>query len=97
VSNPFAGLYFDLTWEHQRWGSIYVLGRFVNGFSFSNPSRGHPTVREGGVRSGYRKEFRNNLLLDVYSAKRSFYFDEEDLPGLYTWTRTYAAELRYSF
>ena len=97
VSNPFAGLYFDLTWEHQRWGSIYVLGRFVNGFSFSNPSRGHPTVREGGVRSGYRKEFRNNLLLDVYSAKRSFYFDEGDLPGLYTWTRTYAAELRYSF
>ncbi len=87
----------DLAWEHQRRGSIYVLARFVNGFSFSNPSRGHPTAREALVRIGYRKEFRNNLLLDVYGAKKSFYFDEGDLPGLYTYSRTITAELRYNF
>lgn len=97
VSNPFAGIYMDLAWEHQRRGSIYVLARFVNGFSFSNPSRGHPTAREALVRIGYRKEFRNNLLLDVYGAKKSFYFDEGDLPGLYTYSRIITAELRYNF
>ena len=93
VSNPFAGIYMDLAYEHEKWGGVYAQGRFVNGFSFSNPSRGHPTAREALVRSGYYKRFRNCLKFDLYWAKRSFHVDEGGLPGLYTWVRTYAAEL----
>jgi hypothetical protein len=83
----------NLDYEHEKWGGVYALGRFVNGFSLSNPSRGHPTAREALVRNGYYKRFRNCLKFDLYWAKRSFYVDESGLPGLYTWVRTYAAEL----
>lgn len=97
VSNPYAGIYGDLAIQHDRFGSIYFVGRFINGFSFSNPSRGYPTAREANVRSGYAKMFGDNLKLDVYWQKRSFYFDEGDLPSLYTWVRTYGAELNWYF
>jgi hypothetical protein len=97
VSNPFVGFYGDLEYEHEKWGGVYVNTRFVNGFSFSNPTRGHPTVREALVRNGYFKRFQNCLKLDVYWAKRSFYFNEGGLPELYSWGRTYAAELSCNF
>jgi len=97
VSNPYAGIYFDLGAQHDRWGRIYFQSRFVNGFSISNPSRGHPTAREALVRSGYVKRFREDWGIDVYWSKRSFYFDEGGLPSLYTWVRTYGAELTYQF
>ncbi|MCP4001072.1 MAG: hypothetical protein GY727_09200 [Gammaproteobacteria bacterium] len=97
VSNPFVGFYVDLEYEHEKWGGVYVNARFINGFSFSNPTRGHPTVREGQVRNGYFKQFQNCLKLDVYWAKRSFYFDEGGLPGLYSWGRSYATELSCRF
>ena len=95
VSNPFVGILFNLTWEHVRWGSIYTDNRFVNGFSFSNPSRGHPTVREARVAFGYLKQMTDNLWLDIYGEKKSFYFDEGGLPGLYRMTRAVAADLSY--
>jgi hypothetical protein len=97
VSNPYAGIYIDLAISHQRYGQIYFANRFINGFSFSNPSRGHPTAREALVRNGYRKDIGKHYLLDVYWSKRSFYFDEGGLPSLYSWVRTYAAELNYKF
>jgi hypothetical protein len=99
VSNPFAGIYLDAAWAHKRFGSIYFVGRFVNGFSFSNPSRGSPTAREAKVRNGYTKLLgaKENYELDVYWEKRSFYFDEGGLPGLYSWVRTYGAELTWMF
>ena len=97
VNNPYAGIYLDAAVDHARFGSIYFLGRFVNGFSISNPSRGHPTAREALVRNGYAKGLGESFALDVYWEKRSFYFDEGGLPNLYTWVRTYGAELSWYF
>ena len=95
VSNPFAGIFFKLALEHESWGEIYIDNRFVNGFSFSNPSRGHPTVREARVGFGYLKEFSDNLTLDIYGEKKSFYFDEGDLPNLYRMSRAVAIDLTW--
>lgn len=95
VSNPFVGILFNLAWEHDRWGSVYMDNRFVNGFSFSNPSRGHPMVREARVAIGYLKQMSDNLWLDIYGEKKSFYFDEGGLPGLYRMSRAVAADLSY--
>lgn len=95
VSNPFVGIAFNLAWEHDRWGSLYTDNRAINGFSFSNPSRGHPMVREARVTFGYRKQLTDNLRLGIYGEKKSFYFDEGGLPGLYRMSRSYAADLSY--
>lgn len=95
VSNPFVGILFNLAWEHDRWGSVYTVNRFVNGFSFSNPSRGHPMVREARVAFGYLKQMTDNLWLDIYGEKKSFYFDEGGLPGLYRMSRAVALDLSY--
>jgi len=99
VSNPYAGIYMDAAWNHKRFGSIYFVGRFVNGFSFSNPSRGHATAREAKVRNGYMKALgaKESFELDIYWEKRSFYFDDSEQPNLYTWVRTYGAELTWLF
>lgn len=93
VSNPFVGIIFNLAWEHDRWGSIYMDNRFVNGFSFSNPTRGHPMVREARVAFGYLKQMTDNLWLDIVVEKKSFYFDEGGLPGLYRMSRSVAVDL----
>jgi len=95
VSNPFVGINFNLAWEHDRFGNVYLDSRFINGFSFSNPSRGHPTVREARVAFGYLKQLTDNLWLDIVGEKKSFYFDEGGLPGLYTMSRSLAADLSY--
>jgi hypothetical protein len=95
VSNPFVGINFNLAWEHDRWGGIYMKNRFVNGFSFSNPSRGHPMVREARVAFGYLNKFTDNIMLDIYFEKKSFYFDEGGLPGLYRMSRAVAADISY--
>jgi hypothetical protein len=95
VSNPFVGINFNLAWEHDRFGSVYLESRFINGFSFSNPSRGHPTVREARVAFGYLKQLTENFWLDIFGEKKSFYFDEGGLPGLYTMSRSVAADLAY--
>ena len=97
VSNPFAGVYLGLNFVHEQWGEIYIRGRFVNGFSFSNPSRGHPTAREAVVNAGYRLALSERMHAHVFWEKRSFYFDESGLPSLYSWVRTYAAELAWQF
>lgn len=95
VSNPFVGIAFNVAWEHDRWGSLYTNNRFVNGFSFSNPSRGHPMVREARVTFGYLKQLTDSLALDIIFEKKSYYFDEGGLPGLYTMSRSVAADLSY--
>jgi len=95
VSNPFVGIVFNLAWEHDRWGSIYMDNRFVNGFSLSNPTRGHPMVREARVAFGYLKQLTDNLWLDLVGEKKSFYFDEGGLPGLYRMSRSVALDLSY--
>ena len=95
VSNPFVGINFNLAWEHASWGSLYMENRFVNGFSFSNPSRGHPMVREARVAFGYLKELSDRIALDIIFEKKSFYFDEGGLPGLYRMSRAAAVDLSY--
>jgi hypothetical protein len=97
VDNPFAGLFLSIGMRHDRIGEFYSHYRFVNGFSFSNPSRGHPTVREALTRLGLLKEFKNGLAFDLYFEKRSFYFDEGGLPALYTEAESVGARLTYSF
>ena len=97
VDNPYAGIYLDAAANHDRFGSIYFIARFVNGFSLSNPSRGNPTAREARVRNGYAKKIRESFGVDIYWEKRSFYFDEGGLANLYTWVRTYGAELSWYF
>ena len=84
VSNPTAGIFIAAALEHDRWGKLYADTRFVNGFSFSSPERGHPTVREADVRFGYRKRFASCLSMDLFLQKRSFNFEESGLPGRYT-------------
>lgn len=75
--------------------TIYMTQRAVNGFSFSSPARGHPSVREARARLGYFKQLNRHLLLDVLIEKRSFYFVEAGLPSLYTKSGTAAAEFTY--
>jgi len=94
-SNPFAGVFFNLALEYKNWGEIYTKSRFVNGFSFSNPSRGHPTAREARARAGYLNNISRNLTLDIYGEKRSFYFNEGSLDGLYTKSGIFGAEIVY--
>ena len=95
VSNPFVGISFNLAWEHDCFGSVYLESRFNNGYSFSNPSRGHPMVREARVVFGYLKQLTDNFWLDIVGEKKSFYFDEGGLLGLYTMSRSVAADLAY--
>ena len=95
VSNPFAGVFFKLSIEHHKFGELYSINRFVNGFSISNPSRGHPTAREARVRVGYLYNINLNLKLDVYGEKRSFYFDEGGLPALYTSSGIFGLQVLY--
>lgn len=95
VSNPFAGIFFTLALEHDKWGNIYMNNEFVNGFSFSNPSRGHPTVREAHVKFGYITQMFRDITLDIFFEKKSFYFDEGGLPGLYRMSRAGGIELSY--
>ena len=90
-----TGMAFNLAWNHDKWGTIYINNRFVNGLSFSNPSRGHPMVREAQVTFGYLKQLSGNLWLDIVGEKKSFYFDEGGLPGLYRMSRSVAASIRY--
>jgi hypothetical protein len=97
VSNPFAGIHYLIALEHDRFGKLYADNRFVNGFSFSSPERGHPTVREANVRFGYEKRFSNCLKLDLWVGKRSFNFEESGLPGRYTKAGTFAARLACRF
>jgi len=49
------------------------------------------------VRAGYREALDERMSLRIYWEKRSFYFDEGSLPNLYTWVRTFAAELFWQF
>ncbi len=97
VSNPFSGVYFTLALAHDTNGELYSTFRFVNGFSFSNPSRGHPTAREATVRGGYRINIKSNLIFNFYGEKRSFYFNEGGLPGLYRQSGAWAAEFIYNW
>jgi len=95
VSNPFAGIFFKVSIDHKKWGKLYTNLRFVNGFSFSNPSRGHPTAREARVRLGYLSKLTTNITLNFYGEKRSFYFDEGGLPGLYIPSGIFGLTLTY--
>lgn len=97
VSNPFIGFFLDLSLVHERWGEIYAVGRFINGFSFSSPQRGHPTAREARARFGYAKALPGCMEIDAFLEKRSFYFDDSVLPGLYTKSGTVAAQLNCHF
>lgn len=84
VSNPFAGIFFTASIESERMGRFYIDNRFVNGFSISNPSRGHPSAREARVSGGYTRKLPFSCLgIDIYVEKRSFYIDEGALPDLY--------------
>ncbi|MGI9343607.1 MAG: hypothetical protein ACR2QV_12220 [Gammaproteobacteria bacterium] len=97
VSNPFAGIHYLIALEHDRFGRLYADNRFVNGFSFSSPERGHPTVREANVRLGYEKRLSGCLALDLWLGKRSFNFEESGLPGRYTKAGTFAARVACRF
>jgi len=84
VSNPFAGVFVMASIESERMGRFYIDNRTVNGFSISNPSRGHPTARESRVAGGYTRKFSRGCLgIDIYVEKRSFYFDEGGVGDLY--------------
>jgi hypothetical protein len=93
VSNPFAGIFLTLSIEHEKLGGVYTTDRFVNGFSFSNPSRGHPTAREAQVRFGYLTNLSRCLTLDIFAEKRSFYFNEGGLPNRYTKSGTFGVQV----
>lgn len=94
MSNPFAGIFLTASIESERMGRFYIDNRFVNGFSLSNPSRGHPTAREARASAGYAKTFSSGCLgIDLNVEKRSFYIDEGGLPGLYNANGTVAVRL----
>jgi len=97
VSNPFAGIYYNVALEHETWGKIYTTQRFVNGFSFSSPARGHPTAREAQVRAGYLKKISDHFSIDIFIEKRSFNFVDGGLPALYTKSGTAGVELFYQW
>lgn len=52
-------------------------------------------VREARVAFGYLKRLTDSLQLDIYGEKKSFYFDEGGLPGLYRMSRAVAADLSF--
>jgi len=97
VSNPFAGIYYNVALEHETWGKIYTTQRFVNGFSFSSPARGHPTAREAQVRAGYLKKLGDHSSIDIFIEKRSFNFIDGGLPALYTKSGSAGVELFYQW
>ena len=52
-------------------------------------------VREARVAFGYLKELTDRISLDIIFEKKSFYFDEGGLPGLYRMSRSAAVDLSY--
>ena len=95
VSNPTLGLWNVLIFEHERWGQFYIDSRVVSGYTFGEPKS--TTSREANARFGIRKDFSNNLALDIFGEKRSFHYAAFDIPDLYTKARRIAVELGYKF
>jgi hypothetical protein len=95
VSNPTVGLWTVFIFEHVRWGQFYVDSRVVSGYTFGEPKS--TTSREANARFGIRRDFANNLALDIFGEKRSFHFAAFDIPDSYNKARRIAVELTYKF
>ena len=95
VSNPTMGLWNVFIFEHERWVQFYIDSRVVSGFTFGEPKS--TTSREANARFGIRKDFANNLALDIFGEKRSFHYAAFDIPDLYTKARRIGLELTYKF
>jgi len=95
VSNPTMGMWNVFIFEHERWGQFYIDSRVVSGYTFGEPKS--TTSREANARFGIRKDFANNLALDIFGEKRSFHYAAFDIPDLYTKARRIALELTYKF
>lgn len=95
VSNPTMGFWSVLILEHDSWGQFYIDTRVVSGYTFGEPKS--TTSREANARFGIRKDFSNNLALDIFGEKRSFHYAAFDIPDLYTKARRIALELTYNF
>ena len=95
VSNPTNGIWNVLIIEHERWGQFYVDSRVNAGYTFGEPKS--TTSREANARFGIRRDFSNNLALDIFGEKRSFHYAAFDIPDSYNKARRLAVELTYKF
>jgi len=95
ISNPTMGIGNVFIFEHERWGQFYVDSRVISGYTFGEPKS--TTSREANARFGIRKDFANNLALDIFGEKRSFHYAAFDIPDLYTKARRLGVELAYKF
>jgi hypothetical protein len=95
VSNPTLGLWNVIIFEFDRIGQFYIDSRVVSGYTFGEPKQ--TLSREANARFGYRKDFANNIALDVFGEKRSFHFAAFDIPDQYNKARRIAVEASYKF
>jgi hypothetical protein len=98
VSNLTAGTWARGTIGRDKWGTIYVEQRVVNGWTFSSPDHGGVVSRSAAFRFGYtNRPFEGCFGIELFSEKRSFNFADPDGPNLYTKARRFGVELSCSF
>jgi hypothetical protein len=94
VSNLTVGTWAKGTASRDRWGTVYLEQRVVNGWTFSSPARGGPVARSAVARAGYFNRLVNRCLtFELFVEKRSFNFADPDAPNLYTKAKRVGVEI----
>ena len=96
ASNPFSGIGMTLGMEHEKLGLLYTDDRIVTGYTLGSPT-GETTSREARIRFGYMKKIYKCMTIDVFLDKRSFDFQDSDLPDQYTKAKRFGAEISCKF
>lgn len=97
VSNLTLGTWAKGTVSRDRWGTMYLEQRVVNGWTFSSPAAGGPVARSATARFGYVNRLANRCLgFELFAEKRSFNFADPDGPNLYTKARRIGVEVSCS-
>ena len=97
VSNLTLGTWAKGTVSRDRWGTLYLEQRVVNGWTFSSPARGGPVARSAVARAGYFNRLAGRCLtFELFAEKRSFNFADPDAPNLYTKAKRVGVEISCS-
>lgn len=97
ISNLTLGTWAKGTVSRDRWGTMYLEQRVVNGWTFSSPAASGAVSRSAVARAGYLNRLGNRCLrFELFAEKRSFNFADPDAPNLYTKAKRVGVEVSCS-